>query len=214
MKNSFLNTILFLLISLTTHAGDYGIVPNIRETDPGRFYRSAQLKANTLEKLIKKKNIKTVINLRGENKGGEWYQNEIRVTQELGATHYDIGMGASRLPHKDDLKKLLAIYETAERPILIHCLAGADRTGEATAIYEMLYMRKSKAEALKQLSLKYFHLAASKPAKRYFIKDLWLGADWAKNAYDPCAADYKYYDKEKFCNSGNTSLVEEVEAEE
>ncbi|MBY0414969.1 MAG: tyrosine-protein phosphatase [Bdellovibrionales bacterium] len=201
MKKIFLISLISLFVSTNLVASDYGLVNNIHETDPGKLYRSAQLKDHELKKLILKRKIKTVINLRGEGVDKDWYQKELRASNELGVAHFDIAMSASRLPHKDDLRKLLALYETAERPILIHCLAGADRTGEAAALYQMIYMGKSKDEAIKQLSIRFFHLPSAKPAKRYFIRDVWQGVEWAKNSYDPCKADYRYYNREQFCNT-------------
>ena len=170
------------------------LLKNFHVVDSGKLMRSAQLDAKGFEGIIKAYGIKTIINLRGENLSTDWYKDEIEVSARYGVHHEDIGMSAKRLPHREDLIKLLDLFASAERPILIHCQGGADRTGEASAIYQMLYMNKSKKEALKMLTLKYFHLAKKMPAKRYFIKELWQGEDWARNEYDPCAGQYRYYD--------------------
>ena len=100
-------------------------------------------------------------------------------------------MSAGRLPHREDLLKLLDIFETAPRPILIHCHGGADRTGEASAIYKLEYMAKTKKQALRQLTLWYMHLKPRFPAKRYFIKDLYQGKDWVKSDYKTWPVELK-----------------------
>jgi protein tyrosine/serine phosphatase len=172
--------------------------PNFHEVDPGKFYRSAQLSGEELDLAIRTYGIRTVINLRGENPGEKWYDDEVQVTNKDGVKLVSIGMSAKRLPNRKDLIALVEQFETAERPLLVHCQAGADRTGEASAIYEMDYMGKSREEALEMLTLKYDHLEVAAPAKRYFI-GLYGGKDWALHTYDPCQADYKYYDKASLC---------------
>lgn len=187
----------FPLLSANQHEGVLG--DNFHEIDNSLYFRSAQLSSKSLKKYVTKHKIKTVINLRGVS-SKEWYKKQIQAVRELGIVQHDIGMSARRLPHREDLLKLLDLFENVERPILVHCQGGADRTGEASAIYQMLYMAKTKEEALKMLRFKYHHLAWRMPAKRYFIDEIWNGVDWALNDYRPCESSWKYYDREKFCN--------------
>lgn len=172
---------------------------NFHEIDPGKFYRSAQLTEAELRESIDRAGIRTIINLRGSNPGSDWYDAEARVARERGVRLVDIGMSAKRLPHRADLLKLLDAYREAERPLLVHCLAGADRTGEAAAIYQMEYMNKAKDDALEMLTLKYLHFAPTTPAKRYFI-GLYQGREWAYRLYDPCATYYEHYDQRANCS--------------
>lgn len=185
------------LFASTDHEGILG--DNFYEIDKGNYYRSAQLTDKKLEKYVKKYGIKTLINLRGISKK-KWYKKQVAMVEKLGIVQYDIKMSAKRLPHRDDLLELLHLFENVERPFLVHCQGGADRTGEASAIYQMLYMNKSKKESLKMLTLKYHHLEWRMPAKRYFIKKLWQGVDWAFDSYDPCSNEWKHYDRERYCN--------------
>ena len=173
---------------------------NFHVVDPTRVYRSAQLDGDELERAIHCYGIRTVINLRGENSGKDWYDAERDVTERLGVEQVDISMSAQRLPHRRDLIALLDVFRDADRPILIHCQAGADRTGEASAIYQMEYMGYSKAEALEQLTSDYWHFSLRYPAKRYFVK-MYEGEEWARTDYDPCATSYPYYDQHAECPS-------------
>jgi protein tyrosine/serine phosphatase len=186
--------LLFLLIFITS----CNPALNLHVVEKGKLLRSKQLSANQLRKVIKKAGIKTLINLRGTDTD-DWWHEERQVTEELGVEFINIGMSARRLPHKQDLITLLDAYKNAPRPILIHCKGGADRTGEASAIYQMEYMGKSKKKALKQLTFKYFHIKQRFPAKRYFIKR-YLGEDWVRSQYDPCQPGWKYYDQSKYCH--------------
>jgi len=193
------NLILFVVLSLqlSTQAG---LFPNKRTVEKGKLYRSAQLSAKQIKKAIKKWDIKTVVNLRGESPHKQWWVEEEQAVRESGAKYFNLKMSAGRLPHRDDLLKLIEIYESAPQPILIHCQGGADRTGEASAIWKLDFMKKSKKEALKQLTIWYRHIALRFPAKRYFIKDIYQGKEWAKQNYDPCTSNYQHYDKESNCH--------------
>ncbi len=180
------------------------------EVDPGRLYRAPQPSAADLEKYINENGIKTVINLRGEGTGNRWYDEEVKVLNKYNVKLVNIGMSAKRLPHKNDLIKLMDTFETAEKPMLIHCRAGVDRTGEAAAMYEMMYMNKTKEEALEMLSPSFAHFEQFMPAKRYFIRDLWQGEDWARDQYDPCVNDYKFYDKNNPNCTNSINTKEEI----
>ncbi len=165
-------------------------INNFHAVQSGVFYRSAQLSPYFLEKMVKKLNIKTIVNLRGQNSHKRWWRKEQALAQKLGITIYDIPMAASRLPQKAHLLTLLDIYEKAQRPILIHCYGGADRTGEAAALWILEHQKNDKRTALKQLSLKYGHFPFVYPAKRFFI-NLWQGKKWLIEEYNPAA--YKQF---------------------
>lgn len=172
---------------------------NFREVDEGRFYRSGQLSDAQLMRVIDEYQIRTIINLRGEDLGDEWYQRERAVARERGVALIDVDLRAYRLPHKAELIRLLDAYRDAERPILVHCFSGADRAGQASAIYQLEYMGASKQEALEMVSWRFLHLSLLRPAMRYFI-ERYRDEQWARSSYDPCRTDYRYYDREKFCN--------------
>ncbi|KKQ33335.1 MAG: hypothetical protein US49_C0001G0015 [candidate division TM6 bacterium GW2011_GWF2_37_49] len=150
------------------------ILDNFHSVEPGICYRSAQLRPKTLARYIKKYGIKSVINLRGENAHSDWWKAEKMVSEELGVTYYNLPFCAKKLEKKHDLKALLHIYKIAPRPILIHCLSGADRTGEAAALWVLEQQGKSKKEALKQLSLYYRYFRLKRPKKFFLIKH-WSG---------------------------------------
>lgn len=187
---------LLLLLGCLLLCQSFRFKANFHEVDKDKFYRAGQLNEKELKEIISKHKIKTIINLRGEAQNSDWYEVEERLSTDNNINLVNIHMSAKYIPHKDNLIKLLDTFETAERPILIHCKAGADRTGEASAIYQMEYMGKSKKNSLKMLTPKYHHISIFKPAKRYFIKKLWKGVEWARTSYDPCVDKYRYYKKE------------------
>lgn len=196
MKKLF---IVLSVLSFSVFSYADSIFDNIHEIDPGKFIRTAQLSPAALEQMIINKKIKTIINLRGASPGSPWFDGETAVAQKYNVLHVNIPMSSDRIPLREDLLTLLEIYKTAPRPILIHCLRGVDRTGEAAAIYQMLYQNKPKAEAIKMLSAKYFYITDIMPAKYYFIDQVWQNEQWAYDAYKPCDSNYQYFDKNKLC---------------
>lgn len=111
---------------------------NIHTVTPNQLYRSAQLSPERLERLVRQRNIKTVINLRSFNPQHEWYRDEVSVSQLMGINHYDISLSAYHLPEPAQLKRLIQLLQTAQRPILVHCQGGADRTGFAVAMWILM----------------------------------------------------------------------------
>ena len=176
---------------------------NFYEVDPGKFYRMAQPSGETLPRIIEDYQIETVINLRGEAPGDKWWEEERTAMEASGKTWINIPNRAGRLPHKEDLRKYLDALKHAPRPIVVHCQVGADRTGLASAIYQMAYMEKTPQEASEMLTLKYFHLRWRPKVKNklYFVNHIWEGLDGTYQNYDPCANDYgkDHYDQEKYC---------------
>ncbi len=151
---------------------------------PGKCYRSAQLHHSVLEKYIKKYGIKTVINLRGKSKK-KWWLQENAVCQKCNVKYINIPMSGHTIPSKENLISLLDTFQKAPQPILIHCKAGRDRTGEAAAIWLMDQKNISKQKARKQLSFyKFLHSSYLYPAKDFFIK-IWQGREWALHEYNP-----------------------------
>ena len=120
-----------------------------------KAYRSAQPKGDDLDRYQKAYGIKTVINLRGQSEGSKWYDEEVAASQRLGLTHIDFRMSANRKMSKDEAEALVQVLESAEKPVLIHCKAGSDRSGLASALYVAAVDRGGEEAAERQISIKY-----------------------------------------------------------
>ena len=130
---------------------------NIHEVEPGQLYRSGQLSVAQLSDTISQYGIKSVINLRGASQNQAWYLDELAVSAKLGVRHFDLALSATREPKPEELAQLERWFSEIPRPILIHCEAGADRSGLAAALYELVIARRSRQVAERQLSLWYGH---------------------------------------------------------
>lgn len=131
---------------------------NFHSITSGEAYRSAQLDRDELEYYIHNYHLKSILNLRGKNPDSDWYIEEVKVSSEQGIVHYDMALSASRELTVKEVQVLLEIFNSAPRPILIHCKSGADRSGLVSAMWEVIVDKISKTEAKKQLSILYGHI--------------------------------------------------------
>ena len=163
---------------------------NFHVVDEGRFYRMAQPTPRELEELVKKYGIKTVINLRGHQPGEWWYDDEAAATAKLGIKQVDIGFSTESVQFKNDWITYLDTLKNGPYPILVHCRSGADRTSEASAVYEIEYLKKSPEQAIDdQMTIANLHMALLLPAKRGFVRE-YKGEQWLRTSYDPCAEPF------------------------
>lgn len=126
---------------------------------PGQVYRAAQPDGEHLAAWIDEHGLRTVVNLRGEQPDDDpVYAGERRAAQEHHVDLVDIRFSALRLPPRHMLLRLIDTLETAERPIMLHCYAGADRTGVASVLAAMAIGGESYEQARHQLTIRYFHL--------------------------------------------------------
>ncbi len=55
------------------------------------------------------------------------------------------------------MRALITLMKNAEKPILIHCKAGSDRTGLAAALYIAAVSKGGERKAESQMSIAYGH---------------------------------------------------------
>jgi protein tyrosine/serine phosphatase len=165
-------TFVFLLLSAASYFFYMEEQGNFHTITPGEAYRSAQLDADELEHYINKYNLNSIVNLRGEHPDEPWYGEEINVCTKHNVKHYNIPLSSSREPDETVVRNLIEIFKNAPHPVLIHCQAGADRSGLAAAMWKVFVDKEPKSEAGKQLSLLYGHLPIGKTTAmdRFFQK--------------------------------------------
>jgi protein tyrosine/serine phosphatase len=145
--------------SAVAYLGSLQLTGNFDAVVPGEIYRSAQLTPDQMSGYISAYNIKSIINLRGENRGRPWYDAEVKESDRLKVAHVDFRMSARHELSRAQAAALIALMEKAEKPLLIHCKDGADRTGLASALYLAVLKKEGSKVAEAQLSLRYGHIS-------------------------------------------------------
>jgi protein tyrosine/serine phosphatase len=160
-------------VSCAAYAGFLQATGNFHSVIAGQFYRSAQPTSEELASYVRTHGIKTVINLRGTYPGTAWYDDEVTTAQSLGITHIDFGMSASKAISPERAQRLVELMASAPKPILIHCLSGADRSGLAAALYVRKIAGLDEARAEGQLSFYYGHVGIPVVSTAYAMDRSW-----------------------------------------
>jgi len=125
------------------------------------IYRSAQPSPADLKKLVAEKGIDTVLILRLRRKNEKWAGKEIKAAKDLGLDLHFCGFPEDSLPNKARMLEILNVLDNAKKndsTLLIHCRAGADRTGFVAAIAQMYLYGFGFDKAMKSLSWRYGHI--------------------------------------------------------
>jgi len=137
---------------------DMHVRGNFGTVTAGEAYRSAQLDTLQLAARLRDHGIRSVVNLRGPSATGAWYRDEIAYSAAHGIAHYDLELMSTKEPSDAQMDSLVALLGRAPRPVLIHCMAGADRTGLAAALWQLTIDGLPPQAARRQLSLRYWHV--------------------------------------------------------
>jgi protein tyrosine/serine phosphatase len=79
------------------------------------------------------------------------------MSRSLGVAHYDYALSSHRFVTRQQIGEVLGLVRDAPKPLLVHCKAGADRTGLISALYRFAGEGVSADEADRELSLVYGH---------------------------------------------------------
>ncbi|MBI1220639.1 MAG: protein tyrosine phosphatase [Rhodobacteraceae bacterium] len=181
---------------------DHGILrtfwTNYAEVAPG-VWRSNHPAHERLSDLAAE-GFRTILNLRGGLTLSH-HRFEEESCAKLGMTLVDVPMSARSAPERRTLLHLIEVLGAVEKPVLMHCKSGADRTGLASAIYLLHYCGTPLDEARKQLSPRFLHFRQSKTGILDHVLDLY-GArleqgpigfrDWVATEYENGATSASY----------------------
>ena len=134
----------------------------IFESNWCRFRKSAQ-PAHKHFHLLEKQGIGEVITLR------DWHpENDVASRFKF----HQITMKAGGIKD-EEIVKALRIIVSAEKPVLIHCYHGSDRTGAVVAMYRMVVQNWSRDKAIAELmEPKHGHHARIFPNIRRYLQNV------------------------------------------
>jgi len=109
--------------------------------ESGRIYRSGQLSAALIERTLKKHQIEVVITLNGLKPEDVDCLAEREACRTLGIDlkRFPLGGdGTGDIRHYASAIEAIVAAREGQRPVLVHCTAGAQRTGGVLACYRLL----------------------------------------------------------------------------
>lgn len=111
------------------------------------LYRSEQPSRKGFE-VIDSLRIETVLSLRNR-------VSDKSKAKRSGTTLKRVRVNSWKMSHNDIVESLRVIRDS-EKPVLVHCLHGSDRTGAVVAAYRMVFQEWSKEDAIQEfLSAQY-----------------------------------------------------------
>lgn len=116
-------------------------LPNLQRVDDG-LWRSA-LPRSPDAYMLNALGIHTVVNLRPQH-DPPWFAGGGITTHHVGIDTWDVDQSQI-------LQVLRIAIDPAQRPVLIHCTHGADRTGLMVASYRVIVQGWSKQEAAREM---------------------------------------------------------------
>lgn len=171
------------------------IYPN-RHALPGDAWRSSQPAPRDI-RILAKRGLKTIINLRGERDCGS-FRLEQASCRKYGVKLVNFSVKSRQAPTAEKIHAAKTLFETIEYPALMHCKSGADRVGLMSTLYMILQANVPVAEARRQLSLKYGHIKQAGTGVLDRVFDSYLAhnsdtpvsfLDWVDQYYDAAEID-------------------------
>ncbi len=131
------------------------VAKNFGVVTAGKVYRSGQISKWMLEPTIKKHHIQVVVELNGRDLNQPHQTEEIETLKKLNIEHYRFsglgGKGTGDINNYADAIEIINRCVKEGKPVLVHCAAGAQRTGGVIATYRMLVLKESPASAFAEL---------------------------------------------------------------
>lgn len=149
------------------------LLDNVHSVAPGVVYRSGQLGTARLDTLIRRDRIRSILNLRGPRPGADWYDGEVATSRRAGVEHVDFELSAVKDVSVPETERLVQLMAALPKPLLVHCQAGADRSGLAAALYRYAILQDTAAAAASQLSIWYGHFPALNTGTAAMDRSYW-----------------------------------------
>jgi len=123
---------------------------NFQVVRTGVLYRSGQMRPEHFDRVLREHHIRTVICLNPEPASAF----EADACGRAGTRFVSLRMPGTGVGRPEDFEKVLAIVrDPSQQPVLVHCYAGANRTGATVALYRMLEEGWRMEDALREMDV-------------------------------------------------------------
>jgi protein tyrosine/serine phosphatase len=140
---------------------------------PGHIYRSGQIPAPLIKKILTKYHIRVIINLTPADPKNHNKLAEEKAAEELNVKLLRFPMSGNGTGDVNDYASAVAAIDNAEKehlPVLVHCTAGVMRTGGVIAAYRIL-VQKIDPNTVEDEMEKYGCPIDNKPLLRSYLND-------------------------------------------
>ena len=120
----------------------------------GKIYRSGQLSRHLVKQVLEKHHIQKVVDLTFDNPDDANHSAEIAAIAELGIERRLCPLDSDGTGDVHIYAQAVSAVAAAARqgkPVLVHCVAGAQRTGGVVALYRLLIEGRSPAFVLDEM---------------------------------------------------------------
>ncbi|MGA2322808.1 MAG: tyrosine-protein phosphatase [Sedimentisphaerales bacterium] len=133
----------------------YHVIPKrFGVVEQGRIYRSGQLSAPLVKKVLADHNIRVIVDLTNDDPKNQDQQAEKKAAAELNIKVLRFPMSGKGTGDVNDYASAVAAIANAEKqnlPVLVHCAAGAQRTGGVIAMFRLLVQKKDPAFVISEM---------------------------------------------------------------
>ena len=122
--------------------------------EQGLIYRSGRLPLDRARSALAGHQISVLIDLTANDTGNRFQSNERAAAADLGIEYHNFPLYGDGTGDIKSYARAIAVIHQARcegKPVLVHCAAGAQRTGGVVAAYRVLVERKAPAEARAEL---------------------------------------------------------------
>ena len=127
---------------------------NFGVVEPGKLYRSGQISHWQIRRTLAENHIARIVAMSGHGGHPADLNAELAAAAELHVRR-DVfplgGDGTGQVAQYVGAVSAVAAAERAHEPVLVHCIAGAQRTGGVIALYELLVERRPPADVYAEL---------------------------------------------------------------
>jgi hypothetical protein len=119
-----------------------------------QIYRSGQLSSSLVKRTLVKYKIKVIVSLSGDSSGNIDKDTERQTAAELGIKRLILPLSGNGTGDINNYAMAIAAICEAQKkrkPVLVHCTAGAQRTGGVIAAYRLLVEKKDASFVLTEM---------------------------------------------------------------